>query len=107
MEEILFHSFVTFIRDEGQDETDFSTLNVIGIFCVFAGSDYLCCLKVNQHMSPAKKLSREMGFHPWIIQEFCKCAFGLYIIMIYNYYPQKRENTTENNEMNYLMVSAS
>lgn len=46
MEETLFHSFVKFIRDEGQDETDLSTLNVIGIFCMFAGSDYLCCLKL-------------------------------------------------------------
>lgn len=64
-------------------------------------------LETDQHMSPAEKLSRELGFHPWIIQEFCKCIFGLYIIMIYNHYPQKRENTTENNEINYLMVSAS
>lgn len=64
-------------------------------------------LKIDQHMSPAKKWSRELGFHPWIIQEFCKCAFGLYIIMIYNYHQQERENITENNEINYLMVSAS
>lgn len=63
--------------------------------------------KTDQHMSPAKKLSREMGFHPWIIQEFCKRAFGLYVIMIYKYYAQKRENATENNEINYLIVSAS
>lgn len=46
MEEILLHAFVKFIRGEGQDEKDLSTLNVIGIFCVFAGSDYLCCLKL-------------------------------------------------------------
>lgn len=36
-----------------------------------------------------------------------QCIFCLYIIVIYNYYPQKGENTTENNEINYLMASAS
>lgn len=64
-------------------------------------------LKTDQHMNPAKKLSRQLCFHTLIIQEFWKCTFGLYIIMIKNYYPQKRENTTENNKINYLMVSAS
>lgn len=34
MDEILFHSSVKFIIDEGHDKTDLTTLNVIGIYIV-------------------------------------------------------------------------